>query len=266
MNVTPEENNKSILQVQDVHIGFGGLKVLAGISMDVLDGGITAMIGPNGAGKTVLFNCISGLYRPSEGSITFDGLKLVGKSASAIARAGIGRSFQNLELFPQLSVVENLLVARDAYFSGGALQAMMHLPKIRRDEIAQRDFVERVIDFFELWPVRNARAGDLAYGQQKIVGFARAMASSPKLLLLDEPGSGLTRDEKEDLARFILRLRNDWGVSILWVEHDLQMVMDMADRVHVLHGGECIASGKPEEVRNDPLVVAAYIGGYERVD
>ncbi len=255
------ENHKpAILEVRDLHIGFGGLKVLSGASVDVLDGGITALIGPNGAGKTVLFNCISGLYRASAGSISFNAAQLVGKSPAAIARLGIGRSFQNLELFPQLSVMENLLVGRDAFFSGGSWQAMLNLPPVRRREIDQRVFVERLIDFFELWQVRDARAGDLAYGQQKIVGFARAMASSPKLLLLDEPGSGLTRDEKEDLARFILRLRNDWGVSILWVEHDLQMVMDLADRIHVLHGGSCIASGAPEQVRDDPQVMAAYTG------
>lgn len=235
---------------------------MSGVGLNVLDGGITAMIGPNGAGKTVLFNCISGIYRATAGSITFNGEELIGKSPFHIARLGIGRSFQNLELFSQLTVIENLLVGRDAHFSGGAVQAMLHLPGIRRTEIAQRAVVEQLIDFFELWPIRNARARDLPYGQQKIVGLARAMALSPRLLLLDEPGSGLTRDEKEDLARFILRLRNNWRVSILWVEHDLQMVMDLADLVHVLHGGVCIASGKPEEVRGDPHVIAAYIGDF----
>ncbi|MGE0799355.1 MAG: ABC transporter ATP-binding protein [Lautropia sp.] len=258
-------NPGNVLEVRDVQIGFGGLKVLSGVGLDVLEHGVTALIGPNGAGKTVLFNCISGLYRAEAGSIRFQGKELVGRSARDVARLGIGRSFQNLELFPQLSVIENLLVARDRHFSGGLLQAALHLPRIRRMEIEQRNEVERLINFFELWSVRDSRAGDLAYGQQKIVGFARAMAASPRLLLLDEPGSGLTRDEKEDLARFILRLRNDWGVSILWVEHDLEMVMDLADRVHVLHGGICIASGRPQEVRDHPEVIAAYIGGTEAV-
>ena len=152
-------------------------------------------------------------------------------------------------------------MARDHYFHGNVLSAGVFFGSIRQQEVAERERVERVIDFFELWPVRHVRAQDLPYGQQKIVGFARAMAADPELLLLDEPGSGLTRDEKEDLARFILRLRYDWKVSIFWIEHDLQMVMDLADRVHVLNVGQCIASGLPEQVQRVPAVIEAYSGG-----
>jgi branched-chain amino acid transport system ATP-binding protein len=250
-----------ILEIEDVSLSFGGLRVLRETRADVLRGKVTALIGPNGAGKTALLNCISGIYRPQGGRIVFDGKELIGQSPAHIAQLGIARSFQNLELFPSLTVIENLLVARDNRFRGGVLGASIFFGSVRRQEAREREAVERVIDFFELWQVRHVRAHDLPYGQQKIVGFARAMAAEPKLLLLDEPGSGLTRDEKEDLARFILRLRYDWQVSILWIEHDLQMVMDLADRVHVLNVGQCIASGLPSEVRSVPAVVEAYVGG-----
>ena len=251
---------RQILEIENVSLSFGGLQVLRNVRLDVLKGNVTALIGPNGAGKTALLNCISGIYRPQSGRIAFGGEDLIGRPPEQIARLGIARSFQNLELFPSLSVIENLLVARDDRFRGSVLGAALFWGPARRCEIAEREAVERVIDFFELWPLRHVRAHDLPYGQQKIVGFARAMAADPKLLLLDEPGSGLTRDEKEDLARFILRLRFDWNVSVLWIEHDLQMVSDLADRVHVLNLGECIASGTPEEVKRMPAVINAYVG------
>ena len=249
-----------ILEVESLTLAFGGLEVLRNVTLDALRGEITALIGPNGAGKTALLNCISGIYRARSGRISFDGNELTGRSPAAIAHLGIARSFQNLELFPSLTVIENLLVARDRRFHGGVLGAVVFFGPARTSELAEREAVEKVIDFFELWPLRHVRALDLPYGQQKIVGFARAMAADPKLLLLDEPGSGLTRDEKEDLARFILRLRFDWKVSILWIEHDLQMVSDLADRVHVLNIGECIASGSPAEIKQLPAVISAYVG------
>jgi branched-chain amino acid transport system ATP-binding protein len=249
-----------ILRIENLSLRFGGLEVLRQVQLDALAGKVTALIGPNGAGKTALLNCVSGIYRPQTGRILFNGEDLIGRSPEQIARLGIARSFQNLELFPSLTVIENLLVARDDRFRGSVLGAAIFFGPTRRREIAEREAVERVIDFFELWPLRHVRAHDLPYGQQKIVGFARAMAADPKLLLLDEPGSGLTRDEKEDLARFILRLRFDWKVSMLWIEHDLQLVSDLADRVHVLNAGECIASGSPEEVKRLPAVISAYVG------
>ena len=255
-----------ILRVEDLSLSFGGLEVLRDASIDALRGGVTALIGPNGAGKTALLNCISGIYRAQSGHIWFDGKDIFGLSPERVAGLGIARSFQNLELFPSLTVVENLLVARDQRFRGSALAAAAFYGPVRRQEIAEREAVERIIDFFDLWPVRHVRAHDLAYGQQKIVGFARAMAAEPDLLLLDEPASGLTRDEKEDLARFILRLRYDWKVSILWIEHDLQMVMDLAERVQVLNLGQCIAHGLPEEVRKVPEVIEAYVGSETAAD
>jgi branched-chain amino acid transport system ATP-binding protein len=249
-----------ILEVSDLSLSFGGLAVLREVELCASRGKVTALIGPNGAGKTALLNCVSGIYTPQTGRILFNGQNLIGRSPEQIARLGIARSFQNLELFPSLTVIENLLVARDNRFRGNVLGAAVFFGPARRREIAEREAVEEVVDFFELWPLRHVRAHDLPYGQQKIVGFARAMAADPELLLLDEPGSGLTRDEKEDLARFILRLRFDWKVSILWVEHDLQLVSDLADRVHVLNVGECIASGAPDEVKRVPAVISAYLG------
>lgn len=253
----------TLLKAENIRLAFGGLEVLHEVALDVPEDKITAIIGPNGAGKTAFLNCISGIYKPQYGGVEFQGREIQGRHPDKIARMGIGRSFQNLELFAHLTVTENLLVARDAHFRGGSFQSLFFLGPGRRQEIEQRNEVEKVIDFFELWHVRNIRAEDLPYGQQKIVGVARAMATSPQLLLLDEPGSGLTRDEKEDLARFLLRLRYDWGVTILWIEHDLQMVLDLADRIHVLQMGVCIASGTPEEIRNHPDVIKAYIGGGE---
>jgi branched-chain amino acid transport system ATP-binding protein len=249
-----------VLDIDGLSLSFGGLHVLQGVHLDAIEGEVTSLIGPNGAGKTALLNCISGIYRPQAGRISLSGTELLGRAPEEIARMGVARSFQNLELFPTLTVLENLLIARDHHFRGNILSAAVFFGPARRREIAEREAVEEVIDFFELWPVRHVRAHDLPYGQQKIVGFARAMAADPKLLLLDEPGSGLTRDEKEDLARFILRLRFDWKVSILWIEHDLQMVSDLADRVHVLNLGECIASGAPAEVKRVPAVIRAYVG------
>lgn len=249
-----------ILEIEGLSLSFGGLQVLRNARIDALRGKVTALIGPNGAGKTAMLNCVSGIYAPQAGRISVDGNNIIGWSPERVARAGVARSFQNLELFPSLTVLENLLVARDQHFRGTALGAAIFFGPARRREFLEREKVERVIDFFELWPLRHVRAHDLPYGQQKIVGFARAMAAAPKLLLLDEPGSGLTRDEKEDLARFILRLRFDWEVSILWIEHDLQMVSDLADRVHVLNVGECIASGTPDEVKRMPAVISAYVG------
>ena len=248
------------LEIRDVHLNFGEIGALRGVDVDVASRGITALIGPNGAGKTALLNAISGIYRPQSGQVLLDGQDLVGLPAHAVAKAGVGRSFQHLELFPRLTVTENLLVARDSLFSGTPLSAMVFYGSARRQEIRHRAAVESIIDFFELWPYRDVPARALPYGVQKLVGFARAMALDPKLLLLDEPGSGLTRDEKEDLARFLLRLRDDRKVPILWIEHDLDMVLDLADRIYALDLGRVIASGDPDAIRNDAAVAASYVG------
>ncbi len=248
----------SLLDVRDLRLQFGGVVVLDDVSLEVGEHEILAVIGPNGAGKTALLNCISGIYRPQQGSVSLGGEPLMGRRPFQVARAGIGRSFQHLELFSHLTVIENLLVARHAHMRSGTLRCAAFWGPSRREEIANRARVEEVVDFFELWPYRHRLASSLPFGVQKVVGVARAMATDPKLLLLDEPGSGLTRDEKEDLARFLLRLRHDWDIPMLWIEHDIKMVMDLAERIHVLEQGSTIASGVPDEIRQDPAVIRAY--------
>lgn len=248
------------LEISNLRLRFGEVEALRGAEIIVPPEGITALIGPNGAGKTALLNCVSGVYRPNGGTILLDGEDITGLSPEVIARKGIGRSFQHMELFPRLTVTENLLLARDSYFRADPLSAMVFYGRVRRQEKEQRLAVEAVIDFFELWHYRDTPARALPYGTQKLVGFARAMALEPKLLLLDEPGSGLTRDEKENLARFLLRLRYDWGIPILWIEHDLDMVLDLADLIYALDLGTCIANGTPNEIRDDAHVAASYLG------
>jgi branched-chain amino acid transport system ATP-binding protein len=248
----------SLLEVRHLRLRFGGVVVLDDVSLDVGEHEILAVIGPNGAGKTALLNCISGIYHPQEGTVALAGEEVMGRRPYQVARAGIGRSFQHLELFSHLTVVENLLVARHARMHAGTLRCAAFWGASRREEIQNRRRVEEIVDFFELWSYRHKLAASLPFGVQKLVGVARAMAGEPKLLVLDEPGSGLSRDEKEDLARFLLRLRHDWDIPILWIEHDIKMVMDLAERIHVLEHGSTIATGTPAEVRHDAAVIRAY--------
>ena len=250
----------SLLEVRGVHLRFGGVVVLDDVSLTVGEREILAVIGPNGAGKTALLNCIGNIYRPQRGEALLAGESLRGKRPYQVARAGIGRSFQHLELFGHLTVTENLLVARHSRMRAGTLRCAAFWGPARAEEIEGHRAVEEIVDFFELWPYREQQTASLPFGVQKLVGVARAMATEPKLLVLDEPGSGLTRDEKEDLARFLLRLRYDLGIPILWVEHDIRLVMDLADRVQVLDYGATIAEGTPDEVRRHPEVVRAYLG------
>jgi branched-chain amino acid transport system ATP-binding protein len=247
------------LDVRRVSLRFGSVEALREASLQVPDFGITALIGANGAGKTALLNCVTGIYHPQSGQILLDGENLCGETADAVAKRKVGRSFQHLELFERLTTTENLLVFRDQYFRGNALQQMLFLGAAAKQEAQQREEIEEVIDFFELWSYRDTPVKSLSYGTQKLIGFARAMAMHPKLLLLDEPASGLTREEKENLARFVLRLRSDWKVPILWIEHDMDLVMNLADLVHVLQLGRCIASGSPNEVFADPEVRKGYL-------
>jgi branched-chain amino acid transport system ATP-binding protein len=247
------------LDVESLSLHFGGLTVLEGLSFAVEAGELFALIGPNGAGKTSAFNCISRIYR-GEGRIRFRGRDISGLSARAVARLGIARTFQHVELFPRMSVLDNIMTGRHVRLSTNPLQRMVFSAAVRREETAHREAVERIIEFVELEGVRHAHAGALPFGIQKIVGLARALALEPSLLLLDEPSAGLTRDERDDLARFILRIKYDLKLPMIWIEHDMQMVADLADRVHVLNYGRTLASGAPQRVLSDPNVVAAYLG------
>jgi branched-chain amino acid transport system ATP-binding protein len=229
------------------------------VSFALAAGEILALIGPNGAGKTSVLNCISGIYR-GNGVIRLDDVDIAGKTPHEIARLGLARTFQHGELFAQMSVLENLLTGRHARIASNALAEMLFLPTVRRAEIEHRKSVERIIDIVELERYRHASVGGLPFGLQKIVGFARALALEPTLMLLDEPSAGLNREEREDLARFILRIKHELGMTMIWIEHDMQMIADLADRIHVLDYGRTIAEGPPQVVLNDPSVLAAYLG------
>ena len=247
------------LAIDDLRLKFGGLVVLDGVSLSVEKGELLALIGPNGAGKTSVLNCISGLYR-GKGAIHFRGEDISGRPPHIIARLGIARTFQHGELFPQMSVIENLLAGRHTRMHSNPLKEMLFLPSVRHEEVGQREAVERIIEFVELEKYRHAPVGGLPFGTQKIVGFARALALEPAVLLLDEPSAGLNREEREDLARFILRIKYQLGTAIIWIEHDMQMVADLADRIHVLNYGRTISEGAPDVVLANPDVIQAYLG------
>jgi len=248
------------LEVDKVRIAFGGIVAVDDVSFDLSSHELVALIGPNGAGKTALLNSISGIYRPASGEVRLEGRSLRGVPMHKIATAGIGRAFQHAELFAGLTVVDNLMVGRHRQLDGNLLSMALRVGPYLRREAAQRAVVEEVIDFFELERVRNRQVSSLPFGVQKLVGVARALCMEPRVLLLDEPSSGLTRQEKEDFARFMLRIRHDRGLPMLWVEHDMQMVMDLADRIVVLDHGVKIADGAPEAVAEDSAVRAAYLG------
>ncbi|MBI3374262.1 MAG: ABC transporter ATP-binding protein [Betaproteobacteria bacterium] len=253
-------DSRGCLSVELLALHFGGLAVLSDISLDVRAGELLALIGPNGAGKTSVLNCISGLYRPSSGRVVFETREITGLAPHSIAGLGLARTFQHGGLFAHLSVLQNLLVGRHVHFRSNALWDGIFLGPARRNEIVQRDEVERIIEFFELERYRHSVVAGVPFGIQKVVGFARALAMQPRLLLLDEPSAGLNREGKEDLARFILRIKHEMRVSMIWVEHDMQMVADLADRVYVMDYGEYITDGSPEQVLRDPKVVEIYLG------
>ena len=249
-----------MLAVDRLALHFGGLTVLDDITLDVRPGELLALIGPNGAGKTSVLNCISGLYHPSRGRVVFEARDISGFAPHSIAGLGLARTFQHGGLFAHLTVLENLLVGRHGYFRSNVLWDGLFLGRARANEIAQRDEAEKIIEFFELERYRHSVAGSIPLGIQKIVGFARALALGPRLLLLDEPSAGLNREGKEDLARFILRVKHETGISMIWVEHDMQMVADLADRIYVLDHGAYVTDGLPEQVLRDPRVVEIYLG------
>ncbi|MFG1351849.1 ABC transporter ATP-binding protein [Xanthobacter autotrophicus] len=249
------------LAVSGLSLSFGGLKALTDVSFEVRPGTITALIGPNGAGKTSLFNCISGFYRPREGHIRLDGQDITHTHPPARAKAGLARTFQNIALFKGMTVLDNIKLGRHAHMKTNLLQALAYWGAARREEMELRAEVERqIIDFLEIDHIRNKPVAALSYGLQKRVELARALAMRPRLLMLDEPVAGMNREETEDMARFILDVKEEWGISILMVEHDMGMVMDISDHVVVLNFGKVIAQGPPAQVQGDPQVAAAYLG------
>lgn len=252
----------SLLTVSNVTLSFGGLNALSNVNLTIDEGLITSIIGPNGAGKTSLLNCISGFYHPTKGDITFGkhDMSLSYFTPHQVSVLGIARAFQNLELFSGMTVLDNLLLARHQNLKYSFLQAVFYFGKASRVEAENRKYVEEVIDFMELEPYRNKVVGNLSYGIQKMVEVARALTLGPKLLLLDEPMAGMNIEEKEDMVRFIVDIQQERDITVVLIEHDLGVVMDISDQIYVLDFGELIGSGKPNEVANNPKVIEAYIG------
>ncbi|MFQ6013907.1 MAG: ABC transporter ATP-binding protein [Anaerolineae bacterium] len=253
-------DDKIKLRIDDLHLSFGGVSALTGVSLEVQDGEILALIGPNGAGKTCILNCINGFYRPQKGKIYFENRDITRFPPYKIAALGISRTFQNIALYTGLSSLDNLMAARHVHMKHGMLAGAIYFGRARQEEIEHRKVVEEIIDFLEMEPIRKKVVGALPYGLRKRVELGRALALEPKLLLLDEPMAGMNVEEKEDMARFILDVHARRGVTILLVEHDMGLVMDIADRVIVLDFGLQIAEGLPDEIKSDPRVIKAYLG------
>lgn len=260
------EENRHPLEIRDVHLSFGGLKALDGVSFYVKDSEILAVVGPNGAGKTSLMNCINGFYRPQQGEILFEKKSITRLPPYKIAELGISRTFQNIELYTGLNTLDNLMAARHIHMKRGALSACLFFGPTRREEIEHRKVVEDIIDLLELESIRKKLVALLPYGHRKRVELGRALAAEPKLLLLDEPMAGMNIEEKEDMARFIIDISELKRIPIVLVEHDMEVVMDISDRVVVLDFGRKIAEGTPKEVKKNPEVIRAYLGAEEKED
>ena len=250
----------ALLEIREVSKAFGGVQAVNRVSLDVNQGDLMSVIGPNGAGKTTLLNMISGFYHPDRGQILLAGTDVTHAAPSRIAERGVARTFQNIALFRGMTVLDNLMLGRHVHMKTGVLGAFVYWGLAQKDEVVHRRRVEDIIDFLGIQDLRRRPCGSLAYGLQKRVELGRALALDPKVLLLDEPMGGCNHEEKEDMARFILDVNEEWGTTIILIEHDMGVVMDISDRVAVLDLGSRIAEGTPDEVRANPQVIKAYLG------
>ena len=253
------------LNVDRLGLSFGGVQALSDISFQSLKGRITAIIGPNGAGKTSTLNCISGFYRPQKGDVYFRGRKITRMAPDRVARLGISRTFQNIQLYAGLSVVDNLMSARHFFMRATWFESGLFYGRAHREEVNHRWKVEEIIDFLDLQKYRKAIVGTLPYGIRKRIDLGRALSQDPQVLLLDEPMAGMNMEEKEDMARFILDVQDEKGITMVLIEHDMGVVMDIADHIVVLDFGRKIADGLPEAIKKDPVVIKAYLGEQETV-
>ena len=258
--MTDKKIGDVILDIQNISLRFGGVKALTDISFNVREHEIRSIIGPNGAGKSSMLNCINGVYTPSEGSITFRGQTFSHMNSRQVAEMGVARTFQNLALFKGMSVIDNIMTGRNLKIRSNVLMQALRVGPAQREEIRNREFVEHIIDFLEIQAYRKMPVGQLPYGLQKRVDLGRALAMEPQVLLLDEPIAGMNVEEKQDMCRFILDVNDEFGTTIVLIEHDMGVVMDISDRVVVLDYGKKIGDGEPEAVRNNEDVIRAYLG------
>jgi branched-chain amino acid transport system ATP-binding protein len=257
---TQPADRQAELEVKKIFLNFGGVMALHDVDLTVHTGELVSVIGPNGAGKTSLMNCITGYYHPQKGEILFNGEEIAGHHPHEITKRGIGRTYQNIELFPGITVLANMLLARHLYCDYGIGKAALFSSSVQKQEVRHRRVLEELIDFLEMQAIRKKPVGSLPYGMRKRVELGRALALEPKLLVLDEPFAGMTLEEKEDMVRFLLELNSAWGQTMVLVEHDMSIVMSISQRIMVLNFGERIAEGTPEVIQNHPEVIKAYLG------
>ena len=248
------------LEVKGLSLSFGGIQAVKNVDLHVHTGELVAIIGPNGAGKTSLLNCITGFYKATSGDILFNGTSIVRMHTHKLTSLGIGRTFQNIELFPGMTVLQNMLLARHTRSSYNFGLACLYSPSVKKEEIRHHEILEEIIDFLEIQSIRKELVGSLPYGLRKRVELGRALALEPSLLVLDEPFAGMTLEEKEDMVRFLLELHDGWGQTMILVEHDMSIVMSISERVIVLNFGEKLAEGLPDEIQDHPEVIKAYLG------
>jgi len=255
-----KNHSNTIMEVKDITLRFGGVTAIEGVSFDILEGEVRAIIGPNGAGKSSMLNVINGFYHPQEGEVWFNGQKRGAMKPYQIAYQGIARTFQNIALFKGMSTLDNIMTGRFTHMKSGMLSQVIWKGKAENEEYENREAVEKVIDFLEIQTIRKTEVGKLPYGLQKRVELGRALAAEPKLLLLDEPMAGMNVEEKEDMSRFILDVNEEFGTTVALIEHDMGVVMDIADRIVVMDYGKNIGDGTPKEIVSNQKVVDAYLG------